>query len=116
ELAEYFAGWDLDVRVVCPGIVFGPGDLRPTPSGKIIVSSFMPGPALCFAGGASYVDVRDAARAHVLCAQKGRKGERYLVTAHNMSNDEFVDAVDRARGIRRPRLNLPIPVARSIAV
>jgi len=78
QIAECFSDFDLDVRVVCPGIVMGPGDLRPTPSGRLIINSFLPGPAPWFDGGASYVDVRDAARVHLLAASRGRAGERYL--------------------------------------
>jgi dihydroflavonol-4-reductase len=115
ELAEYFAAWDQDVVVVCPGIVLGPGDIRPTPSGALIVKSFTPGPALHFDGGASYVDVRDAAAVHVLAAKKGKRGERYLATAHNLTNKEFVEAIGRAAGTSRPLLKLPLPVARTVA-
>lgn len=116
ELAEYFADWNLDVRVVCPGIVFGPGDLRPTPSGQLIVTSITtPGPAIWFDGGASFVDVRDAAECHVLAAEKGQKGERYLATAHNLTNEELVQAVLRVTGSERRMLKLPVGVARTIA-
>lgn len=116
EIAEYFAAWgDLDVRVVCPGIVFGPGDIRPTPSGNLIIASMTtPGPAVVMEGGASYVDVRDAAAAHVLCAEKGKPGERYLATAHNLSNAELVAAIDRVTGRKRRSVRLPTAVARSI--
>ncbi len=94
QLAECFAAWDLDVRVVCPGVVMGPGDIRPTPSGELIIKSLeTPGPAVFWDGGASYVDVRDAARAHLLAAEKGRAGER-----------------------SRPALKLPLPVARAVSV
>ncbi len=117
ELAEYFAAWDLDVRVVCPGIVFGPGDIRPTPSGQLIVNSLnTPGPALWYDGGASYVDVRDAAAAHLLAAAKGRRGERYLATAHNLTNEEFVKAIFDAGGQSRPLVKLPVGVARTVAI
>ncbi|MDQ3035824.1 MAG: NAD-dependent epimerase/dehydratase family protein [Myxococcota bacterium] len=117
ELAEYFGAWDLDVRVVCPGIVFGPGDIRPTPSGALIVSSIAtPGPAVAYDGGAGYVDVRDAARVHVLAAQKGRRGERYLATAHNLTNDELVRTIDRVTGRKRSLIHLPVAAARGIAV
>jgi len=116
ELAEYFADWDLDVRVVCPGIVIGPGDLRPTPSGQLIVNSLgMPGPAIHYDGGAVYVDVRDAAACHVLAAKKGVKGERYLAVAHNLTNEEFVRAILSASGTRRPLVKLPVGVARTVA-
>ena len=115
ELAEYFAAWGDDVRVVCPGIVFGPGDIRPTPSGKLIINSFAGGPAVYFDGGASYVDVRDAAHVHVLAATKGKPGERYLATAHNLTNEELVRTVDRVAGRERRLIKLPIGVARAAA-
>lgn len=116
EIAEYFAAWDLDVRVVCPAIVLGPGDLRPTPSGALIVNSFTAGmPAFHFEGGASYVDVRDAARTHVLAATKGAPGERYLAAGPNLTNEELVDAVQRVTGRNRPKMKLPLAVARGIA-
>lgn len=116
ELAEYFAAWDLDVRVVCPGIVLGPNDIRPTPSGAIILGSMKtPGPAVVYDGGASYVDVRDAARVHLLAATKGKKGERYLATAHNLTNAELVAAIDLATGRKRRTVKLPVGVARTLA-
>lgn len=117
EIAEYFAAWDVDVRVVCPGIVLGPNDIRPTPSGGLILGSLKtPGPAVAFAGGASYVDVRDAAEVHVLAAEKGQKGERYIATAHNLDNEALIRAIDRVTGRKRPMMKLPIPAARAIAI
>ncbi len=116
ELAEYFAEWGMDIRVVCPGIVLGPGDIRPTPSGKLIINSLQGGPGLYFEGGANYVDVRDAAQVHVLCARKGRAGQRYLATAHNLTNKQFIQAIDEVVGRRRRMLRLPVPVARGLSV
>src|SRR5690606_19890145 len=89
---------------------------RPTPSGKLIVNSLgMRGPAICFDGGATYVDVRDAAACHLLAATKGKKGERYLAVAHNLTNEELVRAILSASGKRRPLVKLPVGVARSVA-
>lgn len=116
EIAECFSAWGLDVRVVCPGIVFGPGDIRPTPSGALIVSTVKsPGPAVAFDGGASYVDVRDAARVHVLAAKRGKPGERYIATAHNLTNVELVLAIERVTRRGRRVVHLPISVARAIS-
>jgi dihydroflavonol-4-reductase len=115
ELAESFGAWGLDVRVVCPGIVMGPNDIRPTPSGELILASMrMPGPAVAFAGGASYVDVRDAAEAHVLAALRGKPGERYVATAHNLTNTELAQAIERNTGRGRRVRTLPVGLARSI--
>jgi dihydroflavonol-4-reductase len=114
-IAECFAAWDGDVVVVCPGIVLGPGDIRPTPSGGLIVKTFQPGPSLYYDGGACYVDVRDAAAVHVLAAEKGRKGERYLAAAHNLTNKELVEMVQRAAGTSRPMVKIPVALGHGIA-
>lgn len=114
ELAEYFADWGQDVRVVCPGVVLGPGDLRPTPSGQIILTAMLPGPAMYFDGGAGYVDVRDAAEVHVLAALRGKPGERYVASAHNYTNRELVELIAQVSGHRRPMIYLPRSVAWSM--
>jgi dihydroflavonol-4-reductase len=115
-IAESFAEWGLDVRVVCPGVVFGPNDIRPTPSGMLIVSSIKtPGPATAFEGGMSYVDVRDAARVHVLAAEKGKAGERYIASAHNLDNAQLLRTIDAVTARKRPVVTLPIAMARAIA-
>ncbi len=115
ELAEYFADWGLDMRVVCPGVVFGPGDVRPTPSGMIIVNSMQGAPAVYFNGGASYVDVRDAARVHLLAATKGKAGERYIASGHNLTNKQLTEAIDQVVGRKRRLMKLPTGVVRTVA-
>ncbi|MEZ4449414.1 MAG: NAD-dependent epimerase/dehydratase family protein [Nannocystaceae bacterium] len=116
ELAEYFAAWGLDVRVVCPAIVLGPGDVRPTPSGQLLINvAGGAAPPAYYDGGGCYVDVRDAARVHVLAAQRGKAGERYLAAAHNLHNRDFVEAIAAVVGRRRRLFRLPEPVARGIA-
>jgi dihydroflavonol-4-reductase len=114
ELAEDFARWGLDLSVVCPGVVLGPGDIAPTPSGKIIINTLKGAPPLYMDGGASYVDVRDAAEVHVLAAEKGRRGERYVATAHNLNNGELLEAITRAAGKQRRFFKLPVGLARKI--
>lgn len=115
EIAESFAAWGLDVRVVCPGIVLGPNDIRPTPSGELIRASLkVPGPAVAFAGGASYVDVRDAAEVHVLAALRGKRGERYVATAHNLSNTQLAQSIERGTDRNRTVRTLPVAAARAI--
>lgn len=111
-LAEDFGRWGLDVRVVCPGVVLGPGDIAPTPSGKIIINTLRGAPPLYTDGGASYVDVRDAAEVHVLAAEKGRAGERYIASAHNLTNGELLHAILAAAGKRRRLYRLPAGVVR----
>ena len=114
-IAEDFGRWGLDVRVVCPAIIFGPGDVGPTPSGRLIIESQNEAnPPLCYEGGASYVDVRDAAEIHVLAAEKGKKGRRYLAVGHNLSHYDFLEAMGRAMGTKRSILTVPVSLARPV--
>ncbi len=115
EVAESFAHWGMDVRVVCPGAVLGPGDIAPTPTGQTVLNTLqMKGPAVTTDGGMSYVDVRDAALVHVLTADKGRAGERYIATAHNLSNGDLMRAVMRAAGDTRPVRRMPTALAKRL--
>ena len=114
QLAEHFAAWGMDVRVVCPGIVFGPGDIGPTPSGKLILEALSgQAPPVYVGGGASYVDVRDAAEVHVLAAEKGSAGERYVASGTNLSNQELIETINRVAGISRKLIKAPTPMVRA---
>jgi dihydroflavonol-4-reductase len=112
-VAKDFAAWGLDVRIVCPGVVVGPGDRRPTPSGRLILGIAQgktPGHA---DGGASYVDVRDAAAGHLAAALHGKPGETYLVTAHNLTNQQLIETVNGVVGRRWRSRRIPTALARS---
>lgn len=116
-IAQDFAAWGLDVRTVCPGIVFGPRDIAPTPSGKLIIEVVKGGnPPIYMEGGASYVDVRDAAEVHVLAAETGEAGETYVASAHNLSNLELLTAVQRAAGTSGRLYKMPTGVARAVVM
>jgi dihydroflavonol-4-reductase len=65
-------------------------------------------------GGGAYVDVRDAALGHLLAATRGRAGEVYIVSGHNLDNRALVHAVARASGRRFAGVPIPLAVARSI--
>ncbi len=115
RLAEDFAAWGLDVRIVCPGYVMGPGDRTPTPSGQLLLA-LAQGKAPGYApGGVAYVDVRDAAEGHVRAAERGRAGRRYVVTGHNIDNKALLQAVAHAAGRRDVALRLPRPVVLAVA-
>lgn len=114
-VAEDFAKWGMDVRIVCPGIVLGPRDIAPTPSGDLILKSLQQvGPPVSVDGGANYVDVRDAAEVHVLAAEKGKPGELYMATAHNLTNLELVQKINEVVGAQRKFYTVPAGLARPL--
>lgn len=99
----------LPVVIVNPGGVIGVRDIRPTPSGRIIldvVNKRSPG---YMDGGMNFVDVEDVARGHILAAQKGRVGEKYILGNVNLSLLEFYTLVGDVTGEQSPKLKFPYP-------
>lgn len=112
--AKSFAEWGLDVRIVCPGVIFGPGDVVPTPSGKLIINLVKGKNAPVYVdGGSSYVDVRDAARVHLLAAEKGKRGEVYIATAHNLDNKQLGESIARVLGLQVKLRKIPNAAAKA---
>ena len=96
-----------DVVCVNPSLILGPGDLRGSSTGD--VGLFLEGAIpLVFAGGLSFVDVRDAAEAMRLAMDRGKAGERYLVGACNLTIREFFGRLARVSGVRPPVVPMPM--------
>ena len=107
QVALQFAAEGLPVVVVNPTAPVGEGDLKPTPTGKIIVD-FLTGAMPAYVDtGLNLVDVRDVAAGHLLAAEKGKPGERYILGARNMTLREIFEALSRISGRPAPRLRLP---------
>jgi dihydroflavonol-4-reductase len=103
-----------EVVVVNPSLLLGPGDRRA--SSTLDVRRFLAGllPALP-RGGISLVDVRDAALGLIAAAERGRAGERYLLSGANMSCVLFFERLGRLSGRRVPVLRLPKKPALAMA-
>lgn len=100
------SGPDFEVVAVNPSLLLGPGDLAGSSTGDVVQFlerrfPFVP------AGGVSFVDARDAAAAMVLAMEKGRAGQRYLVTAANMTIEAFFGRLERLSGVPAPKLRAP---------
>lgn len=101
------ARFGLPIVIVNPAVPFGPGDVAPTPSGKIVVdvvSGNFPG---YIDAGICVVDVRDVARGHVLAARKGKVGEKYILGNQNITIQELAERIARAAGISMRLRKLP---------
>ncbi|HVU03915.1 MAG TPA: NAD-dependent epimerase/dehydratase family protein [Polyangiaceae bacterium] len=106
EALEANAPPDFEVVIVNPSLLLGPGDLRESSTGD--VRKFLEGEILALPrGGLAMVDVRDAARAMVSALSRGVPGERYLLSAANLSMHAFFDRLERLSGVPAPKFPLP---------
>jgi len=97
----------LPAVIVNPTTPIGPFDVKPPPTGKIVVDYLKGKMFACVDTGLNIVDVEDVARGHILALQKGKPGERYLLGNRNMTLREIMSLLEKITGIRAPRLNIP---------
>jgi dihydroflavonol-4-reductase len=101
-----------DVVVVNPTTPVGPGDRRPTPTGKMIRDAAAGRMRAHLATtGLNVADVRDIARGHVLAHELARPGERYLLGGDNLPLAEVFALVAREHGHPPPRVRIPFRAA-----
>jgi dihydroflavonol-4-reductase len=100
-------GAGLPAVIVNPSAPVGAGDVRPTPTGQIIVD-FMKGRMPAYIEtGLNIVDVDDVAAGHLLAMQKGRIGERYILGTKNLMLREVFEILSRITGVKAPSIKLP---------
>lgn len=101
----------LPVVIVNPSTPVGEMDVKPTPTGEMIVD-FLKGHMPAYLDtGLNFVDVEDVALGHLLAAEFGRAGQRYILGGRNMTLREFFECLGRVSGRRPPRVRLPyLPV------
>ncbi len=111
-LVREYSARGLDVVSVAPAVPFGPGDLRPTPTGQILTSIVNLPVFTYIESTVNPIDVRDVAHGHVLAWEHGRRGASYLLGGpHNLSMAELIAEVSRQAGIRRISIRVPYRVA-----
>lgn len=101
----------LPVVIVNPSTPVGPRDIKPTPTGKIILD-FLNGKMPAYLDtGLNLIDVSDCARGHILAEEKGRPGERYILGNKNMSLKEILLTLEKITGLKAPSIKMPYWVA-----
>jgi dihydroflavonol-4-reductase len=106
EVARDFARQGLPVVIVNPSAPIGPGDVKPTPTGQFIVD-FLRGKMWAYVDtGLNLVDVEDVAAGHLLAAERGKVGERYILGGRNFTLREIFEILGRIAGMRPPRFKL----------
>ncbi|MBI4638062.1 MAG: NAD-dependent epimerase/dehydratase family protein [Candidatus Rokubacteria bacterium] len=111
EVAREFAQGGLPLVIVNPSAPVGPWDVKPTPTGQMIVD-FLRGKIFATLDtGLNVVHVRDVARGHLLAAERGRVGERYILGNANLSLTEIGRLLSELSGLRAPRFRVPYAAA-----
>jgi dihydroflavonol-4-reductase len=115
ELALEFARDGLDVVLVAPTGPIGPGDVGPTPTGRLLLTAVTLPVTVVPDSATNFADVRDIARGHVLAAARGRRGESYLLGHQDLTMRELATLAHRVAGVRRPVVVAPFWAARAAA-
>ena len=111
QVAHELFGRGLPVIIVNPSTPIGPRDIKPTPTGKIILDFLNRKMPAYIDTGLNLIDVTDCARGHILAEEKGRPGERYILGNKNMSLKDILLALEALTGLKAPRIKLPYWVA-----
>ena len=106
----------LPVVIVNPSTPVGPGDIKPTPTGRLIVETARGQMPAFVDTGLNIVHVDDVAEGHLAAAENGRIGERYILGGENMALAEILAEVAQAVGRRPPRLRVPHSVLFPVAI
>ena len=117
EVAAQLAREGLPVVIVNPSAPIGPQDVKPTPTGQIIVDFLNRKLPAYLDTGLNWVHVRDVAVGHILAAEKGRLGERYILghAEGNWTMHETLAALEEITGIPSPKTQIPYWVALAMA-
>ncbi|MBM3835985.1 MAG: NAD-dependent epimerase/dehydratase family protein [Verrucomicrobia bacterium] len=117
EVARQLAAQGLPIVIVNPSAPIGPRDAKPTPTGQVIVDFLNRKMPAFLDTGLNWVHVRDVARGHILAAEKGRIGERYILgnSTGNWTMRETLAALEEITGVPAPRFKVPYWIALAAA-
>jgi len=106
----------VDVVVVNPTTPVGERDIKPTPSGRIVVDFLKRRFPAYVDTGLNLVDATECARGHILALDKGRTGERYILGGENLTLKHILDRLGAITGLPSPKVKLPYVVALATGV
>ena len=111
QVALEFAGSGFPVVIVNPTAPMGDHDFKPTPTGKIVVD-YLKGAMPAFVDtGLNLVDVDDTAEGHILAAERGQPGQRYILGCENLTLQQILERLARISAGKVPRWRIPYSVA-----
>jgi dihydroflavonol-4-reductase len=115
EIQRFLETSSLDVVMILPGWMMGPGDAAPTSAGQLIqdlMAHKLPG---LIDGGAALADARDVAKVMIAAAEQGKRGDRYIAAGSLATMQDIAQEVEKASGVKAPGMMMPNWLALSIA-
>ena len=103
------------VMILNPTTPIGPGDAKPTPTGRIIVDFLNRKFPAYVDTGLNLVDVDEVARMHVVALERGTPGERYILGGENLTLKQILDRMSAITGLPSPAMKVPHAVAMAFA-
>jgi dihydroflavonol-4-reductase len=103
------------VMILNPTTPIGPGDAKPTPTGRIVVDFLNRRFPAYVDTGLNLVDVSEVARMHLVALEKGTPGERYILGGENLTLKQILDRMSAITGLPSPTLKVPHAVALTFA-
>ena len=116
RVVEEFAARGLPVVTVNPSNPIGPWEVKPTPTGRMVLDYLQRRMFATLDTGLNLVHVSDVARGHLLAARLGRIGEKYILGAENLSLSEIFRVLEGITGIRAPRIRMPYGLVYLVAL
>jgi dihydroflavonol-4-reductase len=104
-----------EVVIVNPSTPIGEQDIKPTPTGRIVLDFLLGNFPAYMETGMNLVDVHDVARGHLLAFEKGRRGERYILGGENLTLKQVLDILGDLTGLKSPTMKVPHGVAMAFA-
>ncbi len=106
----------LPAVIVNPSTPVGPRDIKPTPTGRMVIEAASGRMPVCVDTGLNFVHVDDVAEGHLLAMERGKPGERYILGAENLTLLKFLETVSEISGCRPPLCTIPHGMVYPVAV
>jgi dihydroflavonol-4-reductase len=115
EVARDAARAGMSVVIVNPSTPVGPGDIKPTPTGQLVLDAASGRMPAYVDTGLNIVHVDDVAAGHLLAFERGKTGERYILGGEDMTLRMILEQITRLVGRKPPRIRLPYAAVLPIA-
>jgi nucleoside-diphosphate-sugar epimerase len=115
QVALQAASQGQNIVIVNPSSPIGPLDIKPTPTGDIILRFLRRRMPVYLNTGLNFIDVRDVAWGHLLALHQGKSGDRYILGNENLTLQQFLQQLSQISGLPAPQMTVPIWLPMTVA-